>query len=80
MRYLCGELENVMNEIESFVLSLNGPWQGDAERAYSGKIIYVKKEYSKIMKFFDDYAGVIFNCGEEYEQYDSELSSKIKLA
>ena len=35
MRMVKDELKLVLNKIESAVLSTNGAWQGDAEKAYS---------------------------------------------
>ncbi len=79
IQFLKAELENIMEEIELLVLSVNGSWQGDAERAFAEKIIYVKKQFSHISTFFDDYAKLLKKFAYTYEQQETDLSSKINL-
>lgn len=74
------ELVNTMEQIEILVLSANGGWQGDAERAFSEKILYVKKQFANIATFFDDYAELLKSFAYTYEQQETDLSSKINLA
>ncbi len=73
------ELEKIMEEIELLVLSVNGSWQGNAERAFAEKIIFVKKQFSHIATFFDDYAKLLKNFAYTYEQQETDLASKINL-
>lgn len=77
---LTAELLRTMEEIEILVLSVNGGWQGDAEKAFSEKILYVKKHFSHIATFFKDYADLLKNFAYSYEQQESDLASKINLA
>lgn len=74
------ELVNTMEQIEILVLSVNGGWQGDAERAFSEKILYVKKQFANIATFFDDHAELLKSFAYTYEQQETDLSSKINLA
>ncbi len=74
------ELSKIMEEIEILVLSVNGSWQGDAERAFSEKILYVKKQFGEIAAFFDDYAELLKLFAYTYEQQETDFSSKINLA
>ena len=80
IRTLKAELLNTMEQIELLVLSANGSWQGDAERAFSEKIIYVKKQFANIATFFEDYAELLKGFAYTYEQQETDLSSKINLA
>lgn len=80
IRSLKIDLLNTMDQIELLVLSVNGGWQGDAERAFSEKILYVKKQFASIATFFDDYSELLKNFAYTYEQQESDLSSKINLA
>ena len=80
IKVLTDELKKIMEEIELLVLSVNGEWQGDAEKAFSEKIIYVKKQFSHISTFFDDYADLLNKFAYVYEQQESEITSKINLA
>ena len=80
IRSLKIDLLNTMDQIELLVLSVNGGWQGDAERAFSEKILYVKKQFASIATFFDDCSELLKNFAYTYEQQESDLSSKINLA
>ena len=44
--FLKNELLKTMEQVELLILSVNGVWQGDAERAFAEKILYVKEEFS----------------------------------
>ncbi len=79
IRVLKAELERVMEEIEGVVLSANGSWQGDSEKAFSEKILYVKKQFSHIGTFFGEYADLLQNFAQIYEQQETDLSAKINL-
>lgn len=68
------ELLNTMEQIEILILSVNGAWQGDAERAFSEKILYVKKQFANIAAFFDDYAELLKGFAYTYEQQETDLS------
>ena len=80
IKALKAELINTMEQIQTLVLSVSGGWQGDAERAFSEKIIYVKKQFASIATFFDDYAELLRGFAYTYEQQETDLSSKINLA
>lgn len=73
------ELEDRMDQIETLVLSVNGAWQGDAEKAFASRIVYVKKQLLGITAFFEDYAQLLKNFSIDYEEYDTELCSKMNL-
>ena len=79
IKTVTSELTRVMDNIEFLVLSLNGNWQGDAERAFAEKIIFVKKHFSDIATFFNDYSDLLDKFANVYEQQESDLSSKINL-
>lgn len=70
-------LRQNMNDIECLVNSLNGEWQGDAEKAYASKILYIRKEYLEVEKFFRDYSSLLLRASEEYIQYEANLASRI---
>lgn len=74
------ELQFNMEQIESLVRSVSGVWQGDAERAYESRILYVKKEYAHMLSFFDDYVALLESFAARYEEYDHNLSAKLDLA
>ncbi|MBO5869592.1 MAG: WXG100 family type VII secretion target [Clostridia bacterium] len=74
------DLLNTMEQIELLVLYVGGSWQGDAERAFAEKILFVKKQFGNIATFFDDYAELLKSFAYTYEQQETDLSSKINLA
>ena len=74
-----GTLQNNMENIESLVISMNGSWQGDSERAYASKILFVKKEFSGIMTFLEEYASLLESFADQYDAFDSDLATKISL-
>lgn len=80
IRALKAELLDTMEQIECLVLSMNGAWQGDAERAYAGKILYVKEQFTHIADFFEEYARVLHDFAYAYEQQETAISSQINLA
>ena len=77
--FLKNELLKTMEQVELLILSVNGVWQGDAERAFAEKILYVKEEFSHIAEFFDSYAQLLKEFSYAYEQHESQLASKINL-
>ena len=80
IKILKADLVNTMEQIELLILSINGGWQGDAERAFSEKILFVKKQFANIATFFDDYSELLKGFAYTYEQQETDLSSKINLA
>ena len=80
IKILKADLVNTMEQIELLILSVNGGWQGDAERAFSEKILFVKKQFANIATFFDDYSELLKGFAYTYEQQETDLSSKINLA
>lgn len=77
---LNNELCDQMEQIEGLVLSLNGDWQGESEKAYASRILYIKNQFSHISKFFEDYAYLLRDLAVKYEENDKDISSKIHLS
>lgn len=80
IRALKNELCQTMEEIELLVLSVNGAWQGDAEKAFAEKILYVKHQFSHISAFFEEYANLLDQFSREYDRVDRDIASKINLS
>ena len=77
--FLKDELCSQMEQIESLILSLNGDWQGEAEKAFASRILYVKSQFSHISQFFEDYANLLKDFSVKYEENDNDISLKIQL-
>lgn len=80
IRGVKSELEDIMAQIEALVLSANGSWQGEAERAFAEKILYVREQFAGIATFFDGYAQLLQSFSSAYEQLDKNLATKIQMA
>ncbi len=79
IKIINNDLRMLMENIEILVLSVNGSWQGDAEKAYSEKILFVKNQFEPIAMFFDDYSDLLRQFADEYESQESDMVSKINL-
>ncbi len=77
MRLLNSELQKTMEEIENLIFSVNGSWQGDSERAFASRIVFVKREFSNIASFLNDYANLLQGFADGYDEYDNTLCSRI---
>lgn len=85
MRIVSGEIRNItavlqsnMDAMEFLVNSMNGEWQGDSERAYAARLIYVRREFKEIEHFFEEYASLLNRFAEEYQSYEDQLAAKIR--
>ncbi len=79
MRMVKDELKLVLNKIESAVLSTNGAWQGDAEKAYENKFILVKEQYESVIQFIENYTDMIEEFTDSYIEFENQLKQKISL-
>lgn len=80
IRGLKNELTQTMEQIELLILSVDGAWQGDAEKAFAEKILYVKNQFSHIAAFFEEYATLLDQFSREYQRQESDIASKINLS
>lgn len=79
IRLLNNELQKTMEEMEDLIFSVNGSWQGDSERAFASRIVFVKREFSNIASFLNDYANLLQSFADAYDEYDDTLCSRINL-
>lgn len=78
IRSMTDVLRDNMDAMELLVNSLNGEWQGNAERAYAGRLVCVRREFREVERFFEEYASLLCRFGEEYMRHEEELASKIR--
>lgn len=78
MRTTIDKLRYNMDSLEILVNSLSGEWQGDAEKAYAGKIIYVRREFKEVEKFFEEFATFLSQFSGDYLLHEDELAAKIQ--
>ena len=76
---LIDELNQNMTHIENLVNSINGDWQGDAEKAYVSKILGIKEFYSRINSFLCLYANCLIDQATAYYEHEQEIYKKISL-
>lgn len=74
----CTELMTVRESTERLVLSLCGEWQGSAEKAYSGKILYIDRQFQKVEEVIKRISKIMSELSDEYEELDYNISSVIK--
>lgn len=75
---LCGLIKNIRERTERCVTYLCGEWQGGAEKAYSGKILYVGKQFKKVEEVIDRISRIMSELSDEYEELDDNIGSVIK--
>lgn len=75
---LCGQIKNIRERTERCVTYLCGEWQGGAEKAYSGKILYVGKQFKKVEEVIDRISRIMSELSDEYEELDDNIGSVIK--
>lgn len=67
------ELEKELSMIEQAILSLDADWQGNAERVYASKIVYIKNEYKKLIQFYDGLITLIKNVSDRYSELEKSV-------
>lgn len=75
---LCTELTTVRESTERLVLCLCGEWQGSAEKAYSGKILYIGRQFKKVEEVIKSISKIMSELSDEYEGLDHKMSCVIK--
>ena len=70
---LCGQIKNIRERTERCVTGLCGEWQ-----AYSGKILYVGKQFKKVEEVIDRISRIMSELSDEYEELDDTIGSVIK--
>ncbi len=73
------DLRTYMEQVENVVLSIDGEWQGEAEKAYVARIVYVKSQFSTVIEFLEQYIKLLDDFSDQYEEHDKELAAKINL-
>ncbi|MGN1419679.1 MAG: WXG100 family type VII secretion target [Acutalibacteraceae bacterium] len=73
------ELNENMNRIENLVLNLGCEWQGESERAFAAKILFVRKQFEALYGFLVDYAEVIKCAANDYENTENQILSQMEV-
>lgn len=71
------EIHNEYNQIESLVLSVGADWQGDAERAFASKIVYLKKHFERLEEFFEELCAFFEKFSEKYEEIERSVINEL---
>ncbi len=77
IRAINAELEKNMGDLAFLVESLNGSWQGNAEKAYSSRLVYVRHEFTELERFFDEYAALLSRFADAYLRHEEKLAAEI---
>lgn len=77
IHFLVREKERCMNNIDNLVQSVSGSWQGESEKAYENKIISIRRQYAKLIEFWDSYANLMEEIVNSYEEFEMKYASRI---
>ena len=73
------ELRRIQYDVEQLVYSTCTGWQGDAERAFAEKLIFINEQFNDLHAFVDYYSEMLKRFADSYETLDEETAKKIKL-
>ena len=76
-RILKNELNSEYSQIECLVLSVGADWQGDAERAFASKIVYLKKHFEKLESFFEELSDFFEKFSGQYEEVEKAVINEL---
>lgn len=79
MMELLHEIRVNMGRIEQLVHETEGDWQGNAEKVFAQKLLFVKEKFVPVYHFWEEYAGWLKEQAEQYEEHESEIHSKLNL-
>lgn len=71
------KMQENMKRIEQIVMDVRGDWQGEAEKAFEKKLLYVKAQFVPLQQFWKEYAVQIREQAELYAEHESEIRSKL---
>lgn len=77
LKFFVNDLRANLNGIELLIAGLEGDWQGEAEREYASKIVYVRSEFNELEKFLLDLSEMMDRFADEYDEHEDSVSSKI---
>ncbi|MCI8401317.1 MAG: WXG100 family type VII secretion target [Lachnospiraceae bacterium] len=77
VRSVTDTLKNNMDAMEILADGLNGAWQGEAGRAFAGRLLCVRREFREIENFFGEYASALEGFAREYGDWEDELAARI---
>lgn len=72
-RILKNEIHNEYNQIERLVLSVGADWQGESERAFASRIVYLKKHFEKLESFFEELSDFYEKISARYEEVEKTI-------
>ena len=74
---------STMNEnmirIQNLILGLGVEWQGNAEKAFTAKLLFVKQQFDFLYDSFIDLSETITVIAGEYEETERQLLSKMEV-
>lgn len=77
IHFIAREMERCMNNIDNLIQSLGQEWKGDAEKAYEQKMMEIRRQYEKMLRFYDSFSDSIEAMLENYEENEMKYMSRI---
>ena len=73
------ELQMNMRNIEQLILNLGFEWQGNAELAYTAKILYIKKQFVSMYDLINDYSIVLKTAANDYKEVETTIKNQLEV-
>ena len=77
MQVVSNDIKVCMNKLESVLIETCEQWEGDAEKAFAGRVLYMKKEYMELVSFIDEYISFVRRASDFYDMKEDEIKSKM---
>lgn len=71
------EIEKELDKIEQVVNSLGYDWQGESERVYRSKLDFIRKEYDKLIRFYDELNAILREISEKNDKIEHSVINLI---
>lgn len=77
-REIKADLHYEMMRISQLIMSLEGEWKGDAQKAFFKNFVYAIKQYEELEKICDELAEILDISANLYAKIDNEIKLKIQ--
>lgn len=71
------DLSDEMIQIEQLINSMGMDWQGESERAFVSKLTFIRKEYDKLIGFYDDFIELLRDISDKDDKLERSIITAI---
>ena len=76
---IAAELQTNMQSIEKLILDLGYEWQGNAELAYTAKILYIKKQFYALHDLINEYSLFLKAVANDYKEVETAIKNQLEV-